>query len=371
MNATHQVDFKQLPYSVRRDGGGNVKAYVKPRAPTFGRAPRRVLDAKRLKSHVEGFERAGHLDANETAMFLRALLYVMPQPFEYKYPAIRYADLFPINYSVPSGAQSHAFHQFDEMGQAQLMDNYGDNSPNVERLGFEIIGGIFGIRSEYSYSIQDLRAMMLSGTPLDAMKAITARRVIERKCDALAAVGDVAHGFTGLVNNTGSSAVVASTKAATGTKWGTLAGNTITMNATPNEILNDCNALLDGVFIPTKGTHTPDTLIFGTQNWAIINTLRLDSFNMITVAKYLLQALPWVKSLEYWPQLDTAGASSKERVVATERNRENYEIIIPQEFEQFPPQAQNLAFKIPCHKRFGGVQMRYPLSVAYMDATVP
>lgn len=367
---SQQVDFATLPSSIRRDGGSG-SAYVRPPAPTFGRAPRRVLDAKRLEKHLGNLERAGHFDANETAMFLRALLYIMPQPYEYKYPAIRYADLWPINYSVPSGANSHAFHQFDEMGNAQLMDNYGDNSPNVERLGFEIIGQIFAIRSEYSYSIQDLRAQMFSGIPLDAMKAITARRVIERKCDALSAVGDVAHGFTGIANNSASTAVTAITKGAGGTKWGTFAGNTLTPNATPDEILKDCNALLDGVFIATKGTHTPDTLVFGTQNWAIINTMRLDTFNMVTVGKYLLSALPWVKSLEYWPQLDTAGASSKERVLCTERNRENYEIIIPQEFEQFPPQAQNLAFKIPCHKRFGGVQMRYPLSVSYMDATVP
>lgn len=370
MQASQQVNVSKLPSSIRRDGGGVGSAYVRPRAPSFGPKRRRTLDAKRLQTQLANLERAGHLDANETGMFLRALLYVMPQPYEYKYPAIRYADLFPINYSVPSGANSHAYHQFDEMGQAQLMDSYGENSPNVERLGFEVTGGIWGIRSEYSYSIQDLRAMMFSGIPLDAMKAITARRVIERKCDALACVGDVAHGFTGIANSGGTS-VTPITKGAGGTKWGTLTGGTLTYNATADEILKDCTALLDGVFIPTKGTHTPDTLVFGTQNWAIINTLRLDSFNMVTVAKYLLEALPWVKSLEYWPQLDTAGASSKERVLATERNRENYEIIIPQEFEQFPPQAQNLAFKIPCHKRFGGVQMRYPLSVAYMDGTIP
>jgi hypothetical protein len=368
MNA--QVNFETLPSSIRRDGG-KIVAHVKPPPPTFGRVKRRNLDSKRLMAVLKGMESAGHFDANETGMFLRALLYVMPQPYEYKYPAIRYADLFPINYSVPTGAQSHAFHQFDEFGNAQLVDNYADNSPNVERMGIEVIGNIYGIRSEYSYSIQDLRAMAFSGIPLDAMKAVTARRVIERKCDALAAVGDSARGFTGLVNNAGSAAVTASTKAATGTKWGTLTGSTIAMNATPDEIVKDCTALLNGILIPTKGTHTPDTLIFGTQNWAIINTLRLDTFNMVTVATYLMQALPWVKSLEYWPQLDTAGASSKERVVATERNRENYEIIIPQEFEQFPPQMQNLAFKVPCHKRFGGIQYRQPAATSYMDATVP
>lgn len=365
---SQQVEVSKLPNSVRRDGGGGI-AHLRPKPPQFG-PKRKRLDAARLRAHCDMLERQGHLDANETAMFLRSLLYIMPQPYEYKYPAIKYADLFPVNYSVPTGAKSHAFHQFDEMGNAQLMDNYADDAPNAERVGYEIIGNIFAVRSEYTYTVQDLRSMMMSGIPLDAMKAITARRIIERKCDTLAAVGDTAHGFTGIVNNASSTAVTALTKAAGGLKWGSLSGSTITYNATADEILRDCSALLDGVFVPTHGTHTPNTLVFGTQNWAVINTLRLDQFNMKTVADYLMSALPWVQALEYWPQLDTAGAGSKERVLCCERSRENFEIIIPQEFEQFPPQAQNLAFKIPCHKRFGGVQMRYPLSISYMDGTV-
>ena len=55
--------------------------------------------------------------------------------------------------------------------------------------------------------------------------------------------------------------------------------------------------------------------------------------------------------------------------MATERSAENQEIIIPQEFEQLPPQPVNLSFKIPCHKRFGGVQIRFPRASTYMDGT--
>ena len=43
------------------------------------------------------------------------------------------------------------------------------------------------------------------------------------------------------------------------------------------------------------------------------------------------------------------------------------ELIIPQEFESFPPQARNLSFVVNCHARVGGVSWRYPLAAAYMD----
>lgn len=364
------MQVASLPSSVRRDGGSGT-AYVRPKPPTspfLPKAPR--LDSKELRRQCSILHQTGKLDANETAMFLRSLLYIMPQPYEFKYPEIKYASLFPVNYSVPTGAKSHAFHEFDEMGNAQLMEDYADNAPNAERLGFETIGQIFSVRSEYSYSIQDIRSQMFSGIPLDAMKAVTARRIIERKCDALAAIGDTAHSFTGIANDANITSVTATTKALGGLKWGTLSGSTVTPNATAAEILNDCNIGLNGVFVTSKGTHTPNTIVFGTQNWAIINTLRLDSFNMVTVANYLLNALPWVQSLEYWPQLDTANAGN-ERILFMERSPENFQIIIPQEFEQFPPQPQNLSFKVPCHKRFGGVQMRFPKSIAKMDGTAP
>ncbi len=369
MSQAIQFNRASLPGSIRRDGGGGV-AYVQSEPPQFGPRPPR-FDAKKIVAAGRRIAQNDlHLDTNETAMFLRSLLYIMPQAYEFKYPEIKYASLFPVNYSVPTGAKSHAFREFDEMGTAQLMDNYGDNAPNAERLGLETIGQIFSVRSEYTYSLQDLRSQAFSGIPLDAMKAVTARRIIERKCDALAAVGDTAHGFTGIANDANITSVTASTKTAGGLKWGVLAGQTVTPNATANEILNDCNILLNGVFVTTKGTHTPDTLVFGTQNWALINTMRLDSFNMVTVAAYLMQALPWLKALEYWPQLDTANAGN-ERILCMQRSPENFQIIIPQEFEQLPPQAQNMAFKVPCHKRFGGVQMRFPKAISKMDGTAP
>ena len=50
---SQQVNVSALPASIRRDGASAGSAYVRPSAPTFGRAPRRNLDAKRLASHLK------------------------------------------------------------------------------------------------------------------------------------------------------------------------------------------------------------------------------------------------------------------------------------------------------------------------------
>ena len=56
-------------------------------------------------------------------------------------------------------------------------------------------------------------------------------------------------------------------------------------------------------------------------------------------------------------------------MVAYQRDPMVLQLEIPQEFEQFPPQARGLSFVVPCHARIGGVHMHYPLAVAYMDGT--
>lgn len=367
----YQIDRSQIKASVRRDGWTPPFAAQRPRAPQLKQ--RAKFDAKVLERSIMRCQDAleGRIDAGDTAMFLRQLLYIMPQPYDYKYPEIRYQDLLPISYAVPTGAKQHAYHQFDEMGLAKITDDYADDAPNVERQGHEVIGNVFGIRSSYSYSIQDLRSASMGSIPLDAMKAMTARRIIERLCDKLACVGDTTRSMYGIANDPNIITVNAANKAAgNGVKWATLSGSTISPNATPNEILNDINAMYAAIRITSKGTHEPDTLILGTQNHSLISTLRLDQLNMKTVIAYLFEALPWLKAVEYWPRLDTASGSSSELILMRESNRENFELIISQEFEQFPPQPSQMAFNIQCHKRWGEPQMRQPKSVAVMASTV-
>ena len=75
-----------------------------------------------------------------------------------------------------------------------------------------------------------------------------------------------------------------------------------------------------------------------------------------------------ITDVDFWHKLDLADAAGTgPRMVTYQRDPEVLELVIPQEFEQFPPQARNLAFVVPCHARVGGVVVYYPLAIVYTD----
>lgn len=306
------------------------------------------------------FEMQGErLDANETAFHARSLTQVMARPFNAKYPEIKWRQIFGINTEINTGAKAHSYMLYDELGQADFINDMGDEVANADVVGTETIAKIYSIGSSYSYSFQDLRSAQFAGEPLDAMKGVIARKIIERKLDSLAAVGDSRYSLTGLANDPNITPVT-KTVQASGTDWST---------ATPDEILNDVNALYAGVADTTNQTHTPNCLLVGSKGWSKLSTKRLDQFNQVTILKYLQNSLPWLKRIDFWQPLSTAGASSLERIVIGEFSDENAQPVIPQDFESFPPQFVNYRTKILNHIRWGGMSVRFPKAFAYMDGT--
>ena len=321
----------------------------------------RRYDMNRIVHHAFEAMAGERLDANETAAHVRSLTQVMAKPYEVKYPAIKWRDIFEINTSISTGAKAHTYMLYDQLGNADIVNDLGGEFPNADTVGTETISTIKSIGSSYSYSIQDMRSAQFAGINLEAMKGVVARKIIERKCDSLAAVGDARYGLTGIANYAGLNLVTKGVQTA-GTTWAT---------ATPSEILADVNALYNQVWSSSNGEHEPNTLLLGPTGFGRISTLRLDTFNMLTVLQYLKNSLPWLKRIDFWQPLATASAGGKERIMLGEFGGETAQPVIPQDFEQFPPQAINLTFKILCHLRWGGMSVRYLNAFAAMDGTEP
>jgi len=307
----------------------------------------------------------GHADANETATFSRQLEHIMVQTYDVKYPELKARSLIPVDGSVPTGAESFTFRGFDQIGEAKEIANYATDFPNAEVQGAEVTQKIVGIGVSYTYTLQDMRRAQMAGLPLEARKAAAARRVAENKLEKIAAVGTDS-GIKGLTNAANILAVTTTTGAATN-YWA--AGG-----KTPKEILADVNKMQSTIFTTSKGVHMPDTLVLDTAGYSWVATTPVNVADATiqsntSILNYILQMSPWLKTIEYWPRLDTAGASSKARIMMFERRPENFGLVIPQDFEQFAPQQSNLAFRVPCHMRCGGVSVHYPKSIAYMDGT--
>jgi hypothetical protein len=339
-------------------------------------------------------------DSASTAMFLRELTYVYQQTYDVKYADTVARKILAVDNRVNPGAESFVWRQYNHVGTAKVVDSYAEDFPNVEIFGAELQTRIVSLGASYQYTMQDMRAASMAGLPLETRKAEAARKAIENAVEAIAAFGDAAaatsvggqYGAVGTAAQTGdtiryygltNSPSILNAAPASGSYPGVPSvtnTNYTSLNWTLNstavsDILGDVNAMQNCMFTLSLGVHKGDTLLLPTAVMSALATkARSVTFTDDSILQYIQKQSPWIKEVIYWPMLDVAGLKQDgvtvgPRVMLIEKKPENQQLIIPQEFEQLPPQMVNMAFKIPCHMRIGGVSVRYPLSVAYLDGT--
>lgn len=316
------------------------------------------MDVDYLQSLLNHMSSDGHrFDADATHHLARQLEHVRSQTYDIKFPELKFRQLIPVDSSVSPAANTVTYRQWEMFGAAAIVSNYADDSPRVDLLVEEFSGTVRSLADSYGYSIQDLRAASASGISLPAEKANTARRGMEQTMDQLSAFGDAAYNLPGFLNFANVPIVAVPN------------GNWPALLATPGLILEDLNHVPTQIRVLTNTVHSGDTTILDTASFDLVATTPLDPANgsNITVASAFIMNNPYIKDLDQWYRLDTAGPASTPRMMNYERRPENVQVVIPLEFEQFAPQERNLEFVINCHARHGGVEWRYPLSAAYTD----
>lgn len=295
-----------------------------------------------------------HVDAGETAHLLRQLEFVKAQTYDILRATLKARQFIPVSHDAPAGAESITYRQWDEFSMATLIANYADDLPMADVAVKEFPIPVRSMGKAYQWSIQDLRNSAMNGSQLDTRRARSARMAVERFIDQIGAFGSANAGLPGFLNN----ANVPLIAPITGT-WST---------ATSAQIIDDLNKLVQSIITVTKEVHTPNTLLLDTDSFGIISQKPVAVDNQTTVLQSFLANNPYIKNIDQWTRLNEADvAGTGPRVVAYDRDPMILQLEIPQEFEQFPPQARNLSFVVPCHARIGGVHMHYPLGVAYMD----
>lgn len=360
----------------------------------------------RLQDCLPGILAAGgyRADAADTALFLRDLTFIYEQSYDIKYIQNKARMIIPVDTRVPPGAESYVWRQFDGFGTVKFGDMSAEDMPNVEVSGREFQNRIYSVTGSYQYSIQEMRAASMAGIPLETRKAETVRRAFENAVEVVAVFGSAGaglldaqgrsalQGFPTTVNasdpipmygfanapdiinaavadssvNYGGPVTVSSSGFQTGLDW--------TLDSTPvTAILGDLNAMQRAIFNKSGGLHEPETLLLPTAIFSKLGTqARSSTFTTDSILQYVQTQSPWIKEIMHWPTLNFAGlkqdnATAGPRVMLCERRPENFSMVIPQEFEQMPPQLVNFVFRIPCHMRLGGVKMPYPKSVCFLD----
>lgn len=292
---------------------------------------------------------------------------IEPTVYQMRYQEIQYASLIPVDTSAPEWISSVTYFSMDGVGQAQWFSGKAHDMPNVDLSREKFETGVHMAGIGYGYDLEELGKAQLLGMNLNTDKANLARRVSEEKIDQVAFTGDTAKGLTGLVN--------ASTPTATSAPADGTGSSRAFADKTPDLILRDINGQLTGIFTGTLGAEIADTLLLPYSVLLDLSTRRIDSVNQTTILEWIEKNNIYTRTTGQqltirgvFGYLDTAGTSSSKRMVAYRRSPDVVKMHMPMPFRFFPAyQTGPMRFDVPGVFRLGGVDIKRPKAVRYLD----
>ncbi len=297
-------------------------------------------------------------DAKFAAALERQLDDIKAATYDIDYPEMKARQFIPVNNSVNTGAKTITYRQWDAFGQAQIISNYADDLPTMDALVEEFTSPIHSIGGAYHWSIQDIRSAAMAGSGLQDRRARQARRSIEQGIENIAALGNAAAGLLGVAKHPNVTVLAATT------------GDWQNPATTGAQMIADMNQMSTAIVTTNKETFIPDTILLDIASFNAFSTRRVSTTGdtNTTAFQAFLASNPYITNVASWNKLSAADATNTgPRAVCYKRDPEVLTLEIPQEYEELPPQAKNLAFNVPCHARTGGVIIYYPLAMAYMD----
>lgn len=299
------------------------------------------------------------MDAGESALLARALIYMKAKSVDVQYAPTMFREVFAgnINTSVPLGAKQVSTPQWDQMGNFEPIANGSNDLPNLDVKQSETLNKVFPYGAQISYTVFDLAAATFSGIPLDTKKQEAARKSWERLLDTTCAIGDAKTGIKGVTNHASIQLVTTDT----GGLWSA---------KTALQIHADIAKMYKAIISTTKGNVLPDTIALDVDHFALISAKPWSDANStnVTVYDFILKAMPGIKRILQWAQLDLADAEADGPRVVMFANQEDVAQPIVNEMTMLAPQIEGLGINIPMYGRTAGVVATQPKGIAVMDA---
>lgn len=296
------------------------------------------------------------LDAAVASAFVaQELEYLKSQTFDITKVALRARDFIPVSNETHPGAEVVAYDQYDSFGEAAVVENYATDFPRVDAEKQRFRDAIVSLGDSYGYSVQDLRAIAMTGSRLNDARAMQARRGQEAKLEKVATVGLPKIGKTGMLNDANVDLF------ATALAWD--------MTTPASTIKRDLGAIVQSIVVNSSQVWAPDTLLLPTSAFAIASEVSFGTDNPEPVLSVFLRTNPYIRMIDQWVALDGAGAGGADRIVAYKRDKSVLELEIPQDYEEMPPEVRGMEFLVHTHMRTAGTAIRYPMAMQYADGT--
>lgn len=295
--------------------------------------------------------------------------YIEREVYQIKYPDIQYQNLIPVDTSAPEWTQTVTFFSGDMVGKANWFHHEANDTNRAEVKYEKHNEQIHMAEVGYGYTLEELGfAQLIPGRNLTADRAAAARRAYEEFVDRVAMQGDTAKGLEGLIDHSSVTIVPA---AATGT-----GSSPAWEDKTADQILTDVNTLLTGQYVSSLTVELSDTLLVPVASFALLSSKRLGDTSM-TVMQFLALNNVYTATtgqpltIRALRGLDTAGDGGTGRIVAYRRAPEVLKLHIPMPHRFLAPyQTGPLRFDVPGIFRLGGVEIRRPGAVRYMDDVI-
>lgn len=274
-------------------------------------------------------------------------------------PEITYPRLVPVDASAPEWIKTVTHMSSSIYGKAEWVNLNADDIPMAGSQRAQHEAPVFGAAIGYGYGLEEIHQAMMLDRPLTTDDAFAARRAYEEFMQGIALYGDPHKGLSGLLNNS-AVGIVAATQ-----DWDT---------APVDIILGDINSLLTTAYMGSKWTATADTLLLPIT---ILNTLgsrRVDQQGTETVLSYIrknnVRTIMRQGDLDIFgdPALETASASGGRRAMTYTRRPDVLKLHVPMPHRFLPVhKPAPLRFEVPGIFRTGGVDIRRPDMVSYLD----
>lgn len=291
---------------------------------------------------------------------------------------ITYPSLLPVNQNYGEWQpDTAAITMGAGVGEAKWITGYAKDVPLVETsaTSTSIPFGVFSVGWETNY--EELGLAANAGMNIPDVKARIGRRKAEEFIQARVLTGDADKGWTGLINKSGITPTVASTKAAGGTFW---VLNTGVLNATAPEIARDLMNLILGPVVTSTSVRPiiVDTVALPPLAYRALASTFTDVLNggisyLEYVRRQIQGAVPGTNfQVIEIPELGTAatvGTAGSGRAIGYRRSVDILELPMPFAFRYLNDYRDApFGYMVPGWARIGQVTVWEPRGFRYLDA---
>jgi hypothetical protein len=284
--------------------------------------------------------------------------------YQIQYPELNYAELVPVDFSAPDWIKTVTYYSMDGAGEAQFVAGQASDIPVVGTSMEDFETPVNMAAIGYDYGLEEVNQAQMLGIPLSSMKASFADRSYQQMCYDIAFFGNSAKGWQGLLNASGTvTPTVPDNEAGSSKLWA---------DKTGDEIAEDVNLAITSIHSATNTIEMANTIIMPIERLQYIGSKRIGDTTM-TVLEFIQRTN--VYTMTTGQPLDirgmrgmlTLGAGSTARLVGYRRSPQVLKMHIPMPHRFLPAQIQGLRFMVPGIFRLGGVDVRLPKAISYLD----